>query len=380
MRISYVTRDVSPVVEQSKEKTPQAAQGIQGIQAVKSMFTSHGVGIPPEHALRMQVVAKEQNTVFGIRPVERMVTTLIEEGYPTKGFSVKGKSANWGPQAGFICVDQRLSKRENRDAAEIDKLNLAVAKGMKSCAYTQVDLRISHQRIGELIRDFGLESHGIGPQLLLRAEGPSGNPYEFVARQENDGLYRISRQGEQQAIQVLSNPECGLPMTADYDLFLVAPPIEEYGQGGRDARPNTAVKYQPLPDDPHTTMSFYDREDFTRGNITSRIRDLIDALNGTLGRGEHRDMFHHSDDAGNPVSSMGDNFPATFYLPRAMEHRSGNEVMQFDEVCVVPDQQSFSLLVECIKENGYHFNAHPDWQAPRRPHFQETIAFFSGKV
>ena len=26
-------------------------------------------------------------------------------------------------------------------------------------------------------------------------------------------------------------------------------------------------------------------------------------------------MFHHSDDAGNPGSHMGDNFPATFYLP-----------------------------------------------------------------
>jgi len=187
---------------------------------------------------------------------------------------------------------------------------------------------------------------------LLRAEGPSGTPYEFVARQEDDGLYRISRQGEQQAIQVLANPECGLPMTADYDLFLVAPPLEEYGNGGRDARPNTAVKYQPLPNDPHTMASFYNREDTTRGNITSRTLQLVDTLNGTLGRGEHREMFHHSDDAGSPVSSMGDNFPATFYLPRAMEHRNGNEVVRFDEVCVVPDQQSFSLLVECIKGNG----------------------------
>ncbi|MFM5023483.1 anthrax toxin-like adenylyl cyclase domain-containing protein, partial [Aeromonas rivipollensis] len=128
MRIDGV-RDVQPAaVEQPEGKTRPAGLDLQ---AVKSLFTSHGVGIPPEHALRMQAVAKEKDTVFGIRPVEGMVTTLIEEGYPTKGFSVKGKSANWGPQAGFICVDQLLSKRENRDAAEIDKLNQAVAKGMK---------------------------------------------------------------------------------------------------------------------------------------------------------------------------------------------------------------------------------------------------------
>ncbi|WP_081045260.1 anthrax toxin-like adenylyl cyclase domain-containing protein [Aeromonas salmonicida] len=378
MRISYATPGLLPaVVEQSKEKTRLADQDLK---AVKSLFTEHGVGIPPEHALRMQAVAKEKNTVFGIRPVERMVTTLIEEGYPTKGLSVKGKSANWGPQAGFICVDQRLSKRENRDAAEIDKLNQAVAKGMKSGAYTQADLRISHQRIGELIQDFGLKREGGGPECLLRAEGPSGTPYEFVARQEDDGLYRISRQGEQQAIQVLANPECGLPMTADYDMFLVAPSIEEYGQGGSDARTNTAVKYQPLPNDPHTMASFYGRDDVTKGNISPRIRDLVDTLNDTLGRGEHRDMFHHGDDAGNPVSLMGDNFPATFYLPRAMEHRNGNEVVRFDEVCVVLDQKDFSLLVECIKGNGYHFNAHPDWQIPQRLSFQEAFAFFNQKV
>lgn len=143
----------------------------------------------------MQAVARQTNTVFGIRPVERIVTTLIEEGFPTKGFSVKGKSSNWGPQAGFICVDQHLSKRENRDTAEIRKLNLAVAKGMDGGAYTQTDLRISQQRLAELVRNFGLVADGVWPVRLLTAQGPSGKRYEFEARQEPDGLYRISRLG-----------------------------------------------------------------------------------------------------------------------------------------------------------------------------------------
>lgn len=81
-----------------------------------------------------------------------------------------------------------------------------------------------------------------------------------------------------------------------------------------------------------------------------------------------------------PGSHMGDNFPATFYLPRAMEHRVGEESVRFDEVCVVADRKSFSLLVECIKGNGYHFTAHPDWNVPLRPGFQEALDFFQRKV
>ncbi|WP_271787575.1 anthrax toxin-like adenylyl cyclase domain-containing protein [Aeromonas salmonicida] len=377
MRIDNV-REVQPrEVEQPKEVTRPA--GLDH-QAVKSLFTSHGVGVPVGHAMRMQAVAKEKNTVFGIRPVEGMVTTLIDEGYPTKGLSVKGKSANWGPQAGFICVEQGLSKRENRGEVEIGKLNQAVAKGMGN-GYTQADLKISHQRIGELIEKFGLEAEGGGSVRLLLAQGPSGKPYEFVAKQEGDShMYQISLKGEEKAIQVLADPKSGLPMTADYDLFMVAPPIEEYGSGGADARSNTAVKYKPLPNDPYTTETFYSRQDANHGNTTSRTRQLVDTLNETLGRGEHKNMFHHGDDAGNPVSAMGDNFPATFYLPQAMEHRVGGELMRFDEICVVPNEQSFKTFVACIKENGYHFNAHPDWQVPKSPKFNDALAFFQGRV
>lgn len=343
---------------------------------IDSLFADNGVGIPSEHAVHLQAVAMENNVVFGVRPVERMVTTLIKEGYPTKGFMVKGKSSNWGPQAGFICVDQNLSKKENCPPPEINKLNQAILKGMNCGHYTKADLKISNERIDELIKNFGLDNVGSGSKRLLRAKGPSGSFYEFVAEQENDGLYRIMKQGEQEAIQVLAHAGCDLPMTADYDLFLVATSIEEYGENSQDARPNTAVKYSALPHDIHSADSFYDRESMTQGNITPRTRLLVDKLNRKLGRGEHREMFHHSDDAGSPVSSMRDNFPATFYLPQAMKHQKGGTLVHFDEVCVVSDKETFDVFVECIKDNGYHFNSHPDWKVPQRPSFEQAKAVF----
>ena len=72
------------------------------------------------------------------------------------------------------------------------------------------------------MRNFGLVADGVGPVRLLTAQGPSGKRYEFEARQEPDGLYRISRLGRSEAV-VLASPAYGLAMTADYDLFQKRP-------------------------------------------------------------------------------------------------------------------------------------------------------------
>ncbi len=39
-----------------------------------------------------------------------MAQGLIMEGYAMKGFRIDTKSCNWGPMAGFVCVDPRLTK------------------------------------------------------------------------------------------------------------------------------------------------------------------------------------------------------------------------------------------------------------------------------
>lgn len=41
-----------------------------------------------------------------------MAAGLIEEGYGMKGFRVDTKSCTWGPMAGFVCMDPRLTKDE----------------------------------------------------------------------------------------------------------------------------------------------------------------------------------------------------------------------------------------------------------------------------
>ncbi|CAM3784488.1 anthrax toxin-like adenylyl cyclase domain-containing protein [Vibrio aquimaris] len=340
---------------------------------IRELFSLHSVGMPVDHAKKLQSVAKEKNTVFGIRPVESMVRQLIIENYPTKGFKVKGKSSNWGPQAGFICEKQQLSKRESRRPEDIEKLNTAIQEGKKNGAYTVSDLRISRARISELVSELGLiTTSGNGHKISIQAKSPSKADYSFQAIQGADGLYTIYEDAADKPIQVLSHPATNAPLTADYDLFFIAPPIEEHSQSGIDSRPNTAVTYSELPNDPLSYGDFYSREDKDMGNISPRVRDLVGSLNEVLGRGENLEMFHHSDDAGNPVSDMLDNFPATFYLPHPIDSMIDGNRYQYKEVTVISGSEEYKDFVRCIKDNGYHFTSNPKWDTPNRPVFEEA--------
>ncbi|GEM_PF-5888278 len=67
-------------------------------------------GMVPEHAEAYAEVADEYKAFVLVRPVNRDSTKLIADGNATKAMEVKGKSSNWGPQKGFIPVQQKYSK------------------------------------------------------------------------------------------------------------------------------------------------------------------------------------------------------------------------------------------------------------------------------
>lgn len=78
-------------------------------------------GLAHKHLLPLQYLANEINCIISFRSVDNSATELIESGYPTKGFHIKGKSASWGPQAGFICEEQRFSKLEDASLSNNQK-------------------------------------------------------------------------------------------------------------------------------------------------------------------------------------------------------------------------------------------------------------------
>ena len=67
-------------------------------------------GMVPEHAWAFAEIAARRDVVILARPVNPDATPLIKQNAATKGMNLKGKSSNWGPQKGYIPVNQRYSK------------------------------------------------------------------------------------------------------------------------------------------------------------------------------------------------------------------------------------------------------------------------------
>jgi hypothetical protein len=64
------------------------------------------------HAMAAQGVAERVNCIVLFREPGKMAAGLIAEGYAMKGFRIDTKSCTWGPMAGFVCMDPRLTKDE----------------------------------------------------------------------------------------------------------------------------------------------------------------------------------------------------------------------------------------------------------------------------
>jgi pimeloyl-ACP methyl ester carboxylesterase len=67
-------------------------------------------GMVSSHAKAIAELADKEDTVVIYRPVNRDCTPLIAANNATKNMLIKGKSADWGPQRGYIPREQRFSK------------------------------------------------------------------------------------------------------------------------------------------------------------------------------------------------------------------------------------------------------------------------------
>ncbi|PMS12628.1 adenylate cyclase [Trinickia caryophylli] len=352
-------------------------------------------GVVRAHLVKLQSFAREHQCLIGIRPVDRLATDLIEDGYPTKGFHIKGKSANWGPQAAFICADQRLSKLENRPE-HLGKFNGEVNACLLDGYARKVPLVLGRARLDRLLSAGmidRLERDRHGAPARFEAKAPSGKIYTFDAVRASghgagDERFEIRLDGK--AVEVLAPPREGAkPLTADYDLFAVAPrlahlgpednlPVPDISHGVFRARLDRYRHGVPpqLQADYAWPAFFYGPMDAELGNVSARVRRMIPLINEALvGNGEP--VVHHGADEASHAADTLANYPLTFALPE--------KIGRFEEVCLVNDEHELAELVCRAKEAGYHVPLNPLWEpkvtSVRRPAFvaaRERMAAYFG--
>ncbi|WP_339058188.1 anthrax toxin-like adenylyl cyclase domain-containing protein [Candidatus Regiella endosymbiont of Tuberolachnus salignus] len=196
----------------------------EGKEAIKA------AGIVDQHVYGFAELAKKENVYFIFRPVNSLSTSLIYNGMATKGLDVHGKSSDWGPMAGYIPFDQNLSKMFGNQYA-VNKGNEENRRALeeKSDRFAKKQLYITSERLDALQREkileWDVETLEITP---LHHEG--ADSYQFRLRPHQNGYlveYRKFNTITWLKLELMGkkvNNEIK-PLTADYDLFMVAPNI-----------------------------------------------------------------------------------------------------------------------------------------------------------
>lgn len=340
-------------------------------------------GIAAEHLAPLQALAEEQQLVISFRPVEAAATGLISAGYPTKNFTIKGKSANWGPMAGFIPVDQFYSKLCGQKH-KTELMNRKVAECLRDGHATADNLQITGSRINELV-DMGLltrhqpDKNGF---ITLESKSPHGHLHLFTAKPAADDTYAIYVQKDDTPVRVLCSPQLNKPLTADYDLMIVAPRTEDFGSQDIPHNPDVSADafaekrpYLLRRGSTKETIrrELLEREDPRLGNNTPRIAALIPQINAALFRERGKEIVHHSMDATNPFSEMGANFPVTFFLPESPDG--------LPQMLLVNDIEGLRTVIHTLECNGFMVPHNPLWSdeipSLRRESFEMTRKLFN---
>ena len=342
-------------------------------------------GIPAEDIRAILKYAKENNLIIGIRPVEPLARTLLAENYPTKGYAIKGKSANWGPMAGFIPVEQKNSKLEAEPAQVVENFSKQVAAVIKKGIASAVDLTISERRYNELVEKgmISVCTTDDNKIITLQSRGPSGKMYNFFAQQDGNGqdkIYYHIFDAMKKPVQVVASQETKQALVADYDLLFVSPAMAD--MGNVDRIPISLVSHRNFtshiryPENlaPHSVLKqwydhpeeFYAAADPNFGIGSQRVKDTVTGLNKALGHSHPR--FQHAADESNPKTEPYSNYSAILFFPKP--------IAGIGQLCLVENKEQFAEVIQIILDSGYHVFRNPEWEeavtAKRRTSFTKA--------
>lgn len=112
--------------------------------------TAKTSGIPDEFITKIALIAKDHCCFILIRPVNKLSTALLQGLIIAKGLDIHGKSADWGPQAGYIPFDSSLSKMAGGKEGKIKKAQKENDEALKKSNISKKKLTIEVNRFNDL--------------------------------------------------------------------------------------------------------------------------------------------------------------------------------------------------------------------------------------
>jgi len=360
----------------------------------------------------------------------------IELNYPTKNFHVKGKSSDWGPQAGFVPFDGILSK-VGHDAAEAAKGTKKNQDGLDHhfaqkvqllLSKTELDLQLNRPQENPPRRAIKSMALVAGTQdYLITAERSGDNkPFLFGAeRASSTGNYRLwvypegttipaaggYPKGVTKPLEVMTSSERGAdnrPMTGDYDLMAVCPTWGNYGSKsiteiskpgidfkGKGVQPGQSFGRGTMLDKvldmrsttgapsvkPKSPGTLEEHGDM--GNITARILRAINTLNALMGAtGALRRVHHNAESHRHAIfgaltekeMTKGDGLPLTAFHPRSLS-RSPGFGNKYQDVVTLETMGEFRKYAADLHEAGYYVPKNWTWGMSIRDTHKNHVAF-----
>jgi len=296
-------------------------------------LTPENCGITSDHIRKIQAIAKEKSCFIFARLVNPDSTKLIEEGYMTKKLDIHAKSSNWGPMAGFICVDSDLSKVVDEGTEKIERNKHAVTEALRTSGVGQVQLTISPARAAELASK-GLFAQR-SPDIAFDATSRKGKKtISFRFTTVADGKYSVSYKkngGAFQPLMVIGYRNGGVvkAVTADYDIFAICP---HFRAPGFRLGQVTQVRDQGM----EGVLSHFQRS----------IKDLINQRCGPP------DVVNHGTELNNPFP---ENEPQIAMFPPGGDHR-------------LVERLKLHQIFGDLTIRGFHVYVNQQWNAAFKTH------------
>jgi Anthrax toxin LF subunit len=208
-------------------------------EAKFTVATPQNSGMTAQHILDVQGVCQSENTFIFIRPSTTATMRLIAAGFATKSMDVHDKSSDWGLTSGFVPVDQAFSKKQSNPPKQDINPH---AHGEAQPVHLKFDsgqfATLSGTAHFEHITEVPL------PSALPCAAGDAAATARHYHSPKNDTVCFLYMKASGEVFwrwrTKVPNPPVpmyvwgynGVPVTGDYDLWMVAPHISNVKDQG----------------------------------------------------------------------------------------------------------------------------------------------------